>query len=50
MLLLTSLILQFVATLMNLLFYQTGITAVPICYNNHFHLIFHPGETPVPPG
>ena len=29
---------------------RQGITAVPICYNNHFHLIFHPGETPVPPG
>ena len=32
MLLLTSLILQFVATLMNLLFYQTG-------YNSSYHLI-----------
>ena len=28
---------------------RQGITAVPICYNNHFHLMFHPGETPVPP-
>ena len=25
------------------------ITAVPICCNNYFHLMFHPGETPVPP-
>ena len=32
MLLLTSLILQFVATLMNLLSYQTG-------YNSRFHLL-----------
>ena len=26
------------------------ITAVPICCNSYFHLMFHPGETPVPPG
>ena len=46
MLLLTSLILQFVATLMNLLSYQTG-------YNSRFHLVrlqFHRGEAAISPG